>query len=121
MNFKQLLETFVLVIAGAAAPSAFAHAKLQMSQPAASSELAGSPKEIRLQFNERLEPAFSKIELVDAKDGVLPLTKTGFDKTDPKALFATPPPLKPGQYRVRWSVMAHDGHKVKGEFAFRVK
>lgn len=121
MISKHVLAAVALVAASVATPAALAHAKLQTSQPAASSELASSPKQIRLQFNERLEAAFSTIQLVDAKDAVLPLPKMEFDKTDPKVMFATVPPLRPGQYRVRWSVMAHDGHKVKGEFAFRVK
>lgn len=121
MTSKSLLTAVALLVAIAAAPIAFAHAKLQVSQPAASSELASSPKEIRLQFNERLEPAFSNIQLVDAKDALMPLPKIEFDKAEPSTMFAAVPPLRPGQYRVRWSVMAHDGHKVKGEFAFLVK
>lgn len=121
MTSKRLLAAATLVVASVAAPAAYAHARLQASQPAASSALASSPKQIRLQFNERLEPAFSKIELVDAKDALLPLPHAEFDKADPKAMFAPVPPLRPGQYRVRWSVMAHDGHKVNGEFAFSVK
>lgn len=121
MMFKYSLAAISFIVTSAAAPAAFAHAKLQASQPAASSVLASSPKEIRLQFNERLEPAFSKIELVDAKDALLSLPKVEFDKTDPKVMFAPVQALRPGQYRIRWSAMAHDGHKVKGEFAFRVK
>jgi methionine-rich copper-binding protein CopC len=121
MTSKHQLAAIGLVIASAAAPAAFAHARLTASHPAVSSELAVAPKEIRLQFNERIEPAFSTMQLVGAKDAVLPLPKNEFDKADPKVMFVTPPSLPPGQYRVRWSVMGHDGHKVKGEFAFRVK
>lgn len=121
MISRKLFAAIAIVGAIAAAPAANAHAKLQASQPAASSELAGAPKEIRLQFNERIEPAFSKIELVDAKATLLPLSKIEFDKADPNVMFASAPALRPGLYHVRWTVMAHDGHKVKGEFAFRVK
>lgn len=121
MLSKYVFASITMISAIVAAPAATAHAKLQASQPAAASELANSPKEIRLQFNERLEPAFSKIELIDAKAALLPLPKIEFDKSDPKVMFASVPALRPGQYRVRWSVMAHDGHKVKGEFAFSVK
>lgn len=121
MTFQHIVAAVTLVAASAMPPAAFAHARLQTAQPAASSELASSPAQIRLQFNERLEPAFSKIELLDAKDATLPLPKAEFDKADPTVMFARTPQLKPGQYRVRWSVMAHDGHKVKGEYAFRIK
>lgn len=121
MVCKYVRVAIMLVVAVGAAPLVQAHARLQVSQPAASSELSGAPKEIRLRFNERLEPAFSKIQLVDPNDAVLSLPKIEFDKADPTVMFAAVPPLRPGLYRVRWSVMAHDGHKVKGEFAFRIK
>jgi methionine-rich copper-binding protein CopC len=93
MTTKRLLAALAVVAISAAAPAAFAHAKLQASQPAASSELASSPKEIRLQFNERLVPAFSKIELLEAKDALLPLPKIEFGKADSKSMFATVPPI----------------------------
>jgi methionine-rich copper-binding protein CopC len=119
MITKNLLAAFVLC--GAAASAAQAHAKLEASQPRAGSELASPPKEVRLHFNEQLEPAFSKIQLVDAKDAELPLPKAELDKADPKVMFTTLPLLQSGQYRVRWTTMTHDGHKTKGEIAFRVK
>ena len=121
MTTKNLLAAITLVIGTAAMSAAQAHAKLEASQPQAGSELASAPKEIRLHFNEQLEPAFSKIQLVDAKDAELPLPKAELDKGDPKVMFTTVPALAPGQYRVRWSTMTHDGHKTKGEIAFRVK
>ena len=61
------------------------------------------------------------MELVDAKDAPVQLAKIEFDKADTKAMLAALPPLQAGRYRVRWSVMAHDGQKVGGEFAFRIK
>lgn len=121
MNTKHILATLILAACGAGMSAAQAHAKLEASQPKADSELASSPKEIRLKFNEKLEPAFSKIQLVDAKEAELPLPKAELDKADPKVMFTAVPPLQPGQYRVRWSTMTHDGHKAKGEIAFRVK
>ena len=121
MIARNLVAGLTLVIAGAAMSAAQAHAKLEASQPKADSELASSPKEIRLHFNEKLEATFSKIQLVDAKDAELPLPKAELDKADPKVLYTTVPALQPGQYRIRWSTMTHDGHKAKGEIAFRVK
>lgn len=118
---KNLLAAFTLVAAGVVASAAHAHARIEASQPKADSELQAAPKEIRLRFNEALEPAFSKIELLDAKGAALPLPKIALDKSDPKVMFAAVPPLRPGQYEVRWSVMSHDGHKSKGQFAFHIK
>lgn len=118
------MKTRILIAAIAfsvVAPFAHAHAKVESSQPKADSELTVAPKEIRLQFNEVLEPAFSKIALTDASGAQIALPKVEFDKANPKVMLAALPVLKPGQYQVHWSAMAHDAHKTKGQFAFRIK
>lgn len=121
MNTRKLIAAFAIAAAGIAAPAVQAHAKIEASLPKADSELQAAPKEIRLKFNEALEAAFSKIELVDAKDVAIALPKIALDKSDPKVMFTPMPVLHPGQYKVRWSAMTHDGHKVKGQFVFRIK
>ena len=108
--------TFAAVAAGAQA-----HAKITASEPAAQSELHGAPKHIRLTFNEALEPAFSKIALFEDNGAQVPLPKMARDPNAPKVLLSAVPALPPGQYRVRWSAMGHDGHKTRGEFAFRIR
>ena len=105
----------------AASTLAQAHAKIDTAQPPANSALAAAPAEIRLHFNETLEPAFSKIELVDAQQAAVPVPKIALDPADAKTMFALIPALAPGQYEVRWTAMTHDGHKVKGKYAFSVK
>lgn len=113
---KQLLLAGVLLSATA---FAFAHAKLQAAEPKADSVLAAAPKTIHLAFNTALEPAFSKIELADPQDVavILPKTTVGADNS----MSAEVPPIKPGEYHVKWSTMTRDGHKVKGEYKFSVK
>jgi methionine-rich copper-binding protein CopC len=121
MNTRNQIAAFALAVSAVAGAPAQAHAKIESSQPAAGSELQVAPKEIRLKFNEALEPAFSKIMLVDAKDAEIALPRIALDKDDPKVMFTAVPALPAGQYSVRWSTMTHDGHKVKGQFAFRIK
>lgn len=104
-----------------ATPLAQAHAKIDSAEPKAGSELASAPKQIVLHFNEKLEPAFIKIELFDAGNAAVKLPKAVLATSD-RATMSTPlPPLPAGQYQVRWSAMARDGHKVKGEYRFKVK
>lgn len=109
------------VVLGCAATVACAHAKLEASEPKAASVLDHPPQRIRLQFNEVLEPAFSKIALADAKGAAIALSRVEADKDNRKSLAATLPPLRAGQYRVQWTAMGHDGHKTKGEYSFTVK
>lgn len=121
MNKKSIFAAILLLAAGTAVSVAQAHAKMASTEPKADSELLSPPKEIRLHFNEALEEAFSKIELVDAKQRAVKLPKAAVDKGDPKVMFTAVPPLQSGQYAVRWTTMTHDGHKAKGQFSFKVK
>ena len=121
MNKQNFCTAAVLIALGTAASLAQAHAKIGATEPKADSELQHPPKEIRLHFNEALEGAFSKIELIDAKGTAVALPKAAVDKDDAKVMFAPVPALQPGEYSVRWSTMTHDGHKAKGHYSFKVK
>jgi methionine-rich copper-binding protein CopC len=102
-----------------AAGPAFAHAKLESSVPRAGSTVASAPPSLRLAFNEPPEAPFSKISLAGA-GGAVALPKAQVDKADPKVLAVPLPALAPGQYKVQWSTVTRDGHKVRGEFDFKV-
>lgn len=121
MNMKNLLVAAVAAIVTLAAPAALAHAKLEASIPAANSVVSPAPHQVRLQFNEPLELPFSKVKLVDEKGVVVDAAKVAADPTDPKTLIATTPRLHAGAWRVQWTTVTRDGHKVKGEFSFQVK
>jgi methionine-rich copper-binding protein CopC len=121
MKIKPLLVVGVLAIASAATSTAYAHAKLEASEPKADSVATAAPKEVRLQFNETLELPFRKIKLLDEKNVAIEPSAIRLDKANPKAMIATLPPLPAGAYRVQWTTMTRDGHKVKGEFGFKVK
>ena len=122
MGIKRQVVSFTVMLAAAAASSAaLAHAKLSVAVPPANSVQAASPAEIRLRFNEPLEPAFSKIELVDAAAAPVALPRATVERAEPAVLHVAVPALMAGAYRVRWSAMTHDGHKVKGEYSFTVK
>ena len=119
MNLKNLFVAGALALA--VASSAQAHARLDVSDPKAGSVLDASPKQIRLQFNEMLEPAFSKLTLLGADNSAIALSGAGLDKANPKAMTATVPKLPAGHYRVRWTAAGHDGHVTKGELSFGVR
>ena len=110
-----------LAIGSLAASAAHAHVKIDVAEPKANSELSVAPKAISLHFNETLEPAFSKIVLLDAKNATIKLPKAVLDQANAKILSTQLPVLRTGQYLVRWSTMSRDGHKVKGEYRFSVR
>lgn len=116
-----------LVLAASAAASALigsaalAHTRLEASSPQANSTVSPAPAQVRLQFSDPLELPFSKVKLVDQTGAVIAPAKIALDPANARALIATTPGLQAGAYRVQWSTVTRDGHKVKGEFGFRVK
>lgn len=102
------------------ATSAFAHAHLETSMPAANAIVA-SPSMIMLHFTEALEPRFSGFEVTDAR-GHAVNAPSHMDPSDSALLTATPAPaLAPGVYHVNWHIVARDGHRMRGTFDFTVR
>lgn len=121
MSVKRVLATAAFAVTCATMSPAFGHATLQSSDPQSGSTLAKAPSQVRLKFNEALEPAFSKIKLTGPRNSAIPVAAAVVDKADPSVLTAPLPALPAGEYHVLWSAMARDGHKVKGEITFNVK
>ena len=121
MKAKNLFVSIVAAAGCVSGASALAHTKLESSMPQANAVVATAPTQVRLQFSDPLELPFSKVKLVDEKGAVLEASKVAVDGANPRALVATVPALRSGAYRVHWSTVTRDGHKVKGEFGLRVR
>ena len=101
--------------------TAFAHAHLVSSEPAANAEVA-APTEVTIHFTEPLEPAFSKIVLADASGkATLAHALRRSIQEDAKVMHLPLPQLAAGRYAVHWTAVATDGHRTQGNFAFIVK
>ena len=100
--------------------TAFAHAHLVSSEPAANAEVA-TATEVTIHFTEPLEPAFSRIELSDASGKPAAPTASQVDQSDAKVMHLALPQLTAGRYAVHWVAVATDGHRTQGNFAFIVK
>lgn len=121
MKLKNILVAGVATIGCAFASSALAHTRLEASTPAANAVVSPAPAQLRLQFSDPLELPFSKVNLVDEKGAVVASAKLAIDSANARVLVATVPALRVGAYRVQWTTVTRDGHKIKGEFGFRVK
>jgi copper resistance protein C len=111
-----LLLGFGVAISGAAA-----HSRLVRSDPAARAVLDKAPKELKLWFNEAIEPAFAKVWIVPAQGPQIPLTTQG-DKTDQRILIVTPPDSLPaGPVNIGYHVLSVDGHTVDDKLMFTIK
>ena len=115
------LATALAVAAVAGAPaSAFAHAALLATSPAASRIAPPAVGEVDLTFSERVEPRFAAISVTDAKGRQLATGAPSRSVADPRTLVRPVKRLRPGWYLVYWRVISADGHPVRGAFTFAV-
>jgi copper resistance protein C len=115
---KQKYIAVVLLVLGVA--TAHAHALLDHASPLVGSTVPFAPKTLTLWFAEKVEPAFSTIEVRDADGTRGDIGRAQVDRSDPTALRIGLKPLKNGRYQVRWRVLSVDTHTTEGSFSFRV-
>lgn len=120
MTLHRLLTVAAVVVAvSAPAVAAFAHARLVRSTPAANATVA-SPGVISLTFSERMVPAFSSFDLVDAAGRETAVRTTVSE--DGKTLSAQlARPLPAGAWTVNWRIASSDGHRMTGSYGFTVR
>lgn len=116
------LRVLFLLLAAAASlwitASVVAHAVLLEASPAMKSSVAGPDVPLKLRFNVRIDAARSRLTLVDPDGTLQTLEIHGQDGAD--TLSAEAKGLRPGAYRLRWQVLASDGHITRGEIPFTV-
>lgn len=95
-----------------------AHAVLLEATPAASASVKGPDVAIRLRYNVRIEAGRSRLSLLLPDKSVKPLNIG--QQPSPDVLTSQATALAPGEYRLRWQVLASDGHITRGEVPFTV-
>ncbi len=101
--------------------SVFAHAMLVKAEPAKRASLTTAPSQVRLWFNEEIEPAFAALSVLDANKKAVTEDKAVVDSEDPKSIILKLPEMQPGRYTVKFRVLSVDGHVVDSEYEFTVK
>jgi methionine-rich copper-binding protein CopC len=98
---------------------AAAHAVIVASAPAVHDTVAAGDVKILLRYNVRIDHARSRLTLVSA-DGVAHVLPIAAD-SPPDMVASVAPGLGAGEYRLRWQVLAIDGHLTRGDIPFSVK
>jgi|SRR5215471_2902849 len=95
------------------------HAILLKATPAVNQVIGSGNMHIEFRFNSRIDAKRSKLTLVgpDVQERAL---KIG-EQSSPDTLSSEAAGLTPGSYRVRWQVLAQDGHITRGEVPFKVQ
>ncbi len=107
-----------VVILGAGSIAARAHAIVVSSQPASGAVVPGKAVAVMVRFNSRIDPVRSRLLLVRADGSATTLELD--PAQSPDTLAATVGDLAPGAYRLRWQVLAIDGHITRGDIPFTV-
>jgi len=100
---------------------ASAHALVTASEPAAGAVLADGPGRVWLRFNGRVDRARSHLSLHGPDNGQTPLP---LDPEGDPALLSARTEIVPwarSAWRLRWQVLALDGHTTRGDVAFTLR
>jgi copper resistance protein C len=107
--------TLLLVIQGS-----WAHAFVDHAQPAVGSQIHSPPTQVKIWYNENLEPALSKIQVFDASGQEVDKRDTKIDQSNGAVLTVSLLDLKPGKYKVAWRAVSVDTHVTTGSFTFEL-
>jgi copper resistance protein C len=115
---RTFLLIMTLALGLAVNRQAVAHALVVESAPASDSSVAGPEIPITLRFNSRLDHQRSRLTLIgpDGTERRLTLSQA----SAPDILQAMASGVAPGAYKLRWQVLAIDGHITRGDIPFRV-
>lgn len=94
------------------------HAILKDSSPSVNGKVQGPDVPIRLHYNVRVDANLSKLELLNPDQSTTGLQIA--KQAAPDVLTSEAKGLKPGAYKIRWQVLAPDGHITRGEVPFTV-
>ncbi len=112
------LLLFVAVAAFLTVAPAAAHAVLLESNPPLKSAVLGPNVPVKLRFNVRIDALRSRLTLIRPDGSARSLEITKQTPADTVSSQATG--LSAGAYRLRWQVLASDGHITRGEIPFTV-
>jgi methionine-rich copper-binding protein CopC len=119
-KLKHLVQIgLVGAIIAMSSPSAFAHAELISTNPAADSTIAAAPENIMLTFSEAPILAGSYIQVEQTASDFRSETNTVLEGTS--LVIPWPEEIAPGQVKVNWRAVADDGHVANGSFEFTYK
>ncbi|HVS26297.1 MAG TPA: copper resistance CopC family protein [Burkholderiales bacterium] len=99
---------------------AFAHAVVVESSPRESAVLEQAPDRIQLRFNVKIEKTLTHVSLTKGGKQRIKLPPSDFSQSAPERLEVLLPPLEPGDYLLRYSVLAADGHTTQGALRFSI-
>jgi copper resistance protein C len=118
---KSAASGLIALLAATVPSAALAHAFPDHAVPAVGSTIAKAPAQVRIWFTERLEPAFSKVEVRNAKGERVDLGDAKVDERDQTLIRVSLKRLSAGTYKVVWHAVSVDTHATDGDFSFMIE
>ena len=119
---KSSFRPFLLALAALTMPhAAAAHAIILESRPAPNAMIETSQTPLQLRFNSRIDVKRSRVTLSGPGPDSPPVPVTLEETNQPDRMVGRLAGLKPGDYKIKWQVLAVDGHITRGEIPFRVE
>ena len=113
------MNRFPLWLLLSVSPSAaMAHAMLERAEPSAGAQLDHAPAQLRLQFSEPLEPAFSGVSIMDSANHSVAREASVISGVTMTIRLNQIPP---GEYHVQWHAVSVDTHRTEGSYSFIVR
>jgi methionine-rich copper-binding protein CopC len=94
-----------------------AHAALDHAEPRVGNTVATAPREVRLWFTQKLEPAFSTMSVTDEAGQRVDAGKA---RVSGDTMAISLRQIGSGTYRVIWHVLSVDAHTTDGDFTFKI-
>ncbi len=113
---RKLFPIAIVLIAALTSTGAFAHAFLDHANPRVGSTVAAAPHELTLWFTQKLEPAFSSVEVMGPNGSSI----GGKAQVSGNTMRVGIKAAGPGAYHVHWQALSVDTHKTQGSFSFTV-
>lgn len=101
------------------AHAAWAHAFPRAQDPRAGATVSAAPAQLAITFDAPLEPMFYRLQVLNGADADETSGHASLG-SDHRTLSVPLKPLPPGDYTVRWAVVAEDGHRTEGTYTFTV-
>ena len=114
----RLCAPVLLAILGLPA-AASAHAFLETAVPAVGSTVRAAPTEVRINFTQGIEPAFTTIHVADAQGQRVDQGGVHIEDNNTHLAIGLKA-LTPGSYHVTWKAVSVDTHHTEGSFTFTV-
>lgn len=109
----------ILVVAAMFPIVAWGHAFPSGEEPKVGSTVSTPPSKVVIKFDSPIEQLFAKIAVTD--DAGHDMTAGAPTRSKNKRqLSVALKPLTSGDYHVKWSVVAEDGHRTEGGYLFTV-